>query len=68
MTDRKKSPLRFRQHEAERLIRAARAAGIEVGGIELLADGSIRVIATSVVNQEGLTQESRLKDARDLLR
>ncbi len=44
MRERKKRQLRFRQHEAERLIRAAERTGHRVRGIELRPDGSLAIL------------------------
>lgn len=40
-----RSPLRFRDRELQRAIRAARKAGIDVGGVAIDPDGEIRIIS-----------------------
>ncbi len=42
-----RAPLRFRERDVTAAIKAARKAGIEVGGVEIARDGTIRVIVSS---------------------
>lgn len=39
-----RGPLAFRQHDVTRAIKAARAAGIEIGQIEIDKDGKIVIV------------------------
>jgi hypothetical protein len=61
------SALPFTEKMIARAIRGARAAGVEVGGIEVRPDGTI-VILTGVDNGRlTLTTEPKLRDARERL-
>lgn len=39
-----RTPSHFRQCDVERAVKAARNAGVEVGGVEIAKDGTIRVM------------------------
>jgi len=39
-----RTPSHFRQCDVERAVKAARNAGMEVGGVEIAKDGTIRVM------------------------
>lgn len=40
-------PSNFRQSDVERAVKAARAAGLDVGGVEVAPDGTIRVMTAT---------------------
>lgn len=42
-----RSPATFRQSDVARAVKAARAAGLDVVGLEIVPDGTIRIIAGS---------------------
>lgn len=58
MSGRKKQQLRFRQHEAERLIRAAERTGHRVRGIELRVDGSLAILTVDSAEESTATAGS----------
>lgn len=45
-------PSNFRQSDVERAVKAARAAGLDVGGVEVAPDGTIRVTTVTPVPSE----------------
>jgi hypothetical protein len=47
-----RGPVRWRQREGSRLIRAVEQAGLTVSGVEVTRDGTIRVLTGQGGNQE----------------
>lgn len=58
-------PSHFRQADVERTVKAARAAGLPIGGLEVAPDGTIRIITAEARESVPASPFDQWKAKRD---